>query len=166
MEGYENLIGIDFWTALFTLCNMIITFLVLKKFLFKPVKSMIESRQKEIDGLYADAADAKQQAEAMQAEYQARISQAKAESERLLQDAARRAQNRSDEILDAAGNEARALMEKAQADIALERKKALNAMKDDISGVAVSIAEKVVGQEVRNVNQEQLISDFIDQLGE
>ena len=59
MEGFESFVGVNFWTALLTLCNMIITFLVLKKFLFKPVKKMIDDRQQEIDGLYADASHAK-----------------------------------------------------------------------------------------------------------
>ena len=49
MTGFESFVGIDPWTALFTFCNMMITFAVLKKFLFKPVKKMIDDRQAEID---------------------------------------------------------------------------------------------------------------------
>ncbi|MFR2946871.1 MAG: ATP synthase F0 subunit B, partial [Oscillospiraceae bacterium] len=79
MEGFESFVGVNFWTALLTLCNMIITFLVLKKFLFKPVKKMIDDRQQEIDGLYADASHAKTQAEALQAQYDARLKAANAE---------------------------------------------------------------------------------------
>ena len=59
MSGFENIVGVNPWTALFTFCNMLITFAVLKKFLFKPVKKMIDDRQSEIDGLYADADRAK-----------------------------------------------------------------------------------------------------------
>ena len=62
MEGFESLVGVNFWTALFGFCNMLITFALLKKFLFKPVKKMIDDRQKEIDGLYANAAQEKAQA--------------------------------------------------------------------------------------------------------
>ena len=54
MTGFESFVGIDPWTALFTFCNMMITFAVLKKFLFKPVKKMIDDRQQEIDTMYAD----------------------------------------------------------------------------------------------------------------
>ena len=49
MQNFESIVGVNFWTALFTLCNMLITFLILKKLLFKPVKKMIDDRQKEID---------------------------------------------------------------------------------------------------------------------
>ena len=47
MTGFESFVGVNPWTALFTFCNMLITFAVLKKFLFKPVKKMIDDRQQE-----------------------------------------------------------------------------------------------------------------------
>ena len=62
MTGFESFVGVNPWTALFTFCNMLITFTVLKKFLFKPVKKMIDDRQQEIDTMYADADAAKQKA--------------------------------------------------------------------------------------------------------
>ena len=96
MEGFESFVGVNFWTALLTLCNMIITFLVLKKFLFKPVKKMIDDRQQEIDGLYADASHAKTQAEALQAQYDARLKAANAEGDRIIQNATRQAQEREE----------------------------------------------------------------------
>ena len=65
MTGFENIVGVNPWTALFTLCNMVITFLILRKFLFHPVKRMIDDRQKEIDGLYADAGRSKEEAQAL-----------------------------------------------------------------------------------------------------
>lgn len=92
MEGFESLVGMDFWTALLTLCNMIITFAVLKKFLFKPVKKMIDDRQQEIDHLYADADNSKAQAEALQAQYAAKLKAAGAEGDRIIQNATRQAQ--------------------------------------------------------------------------
>ena len=69
MTGFESFVGIDPWTALFTFCNMMITFAVLKKFLFKPVKKMIDDRQAEIDTMYADADAAKQKAAELEQEY-------------------------------------------------------------------------------------------------
>ena len=53
--GFESFVGVDFWTCLFTLCNLVILYLVMKKLLFKPVKNMIDSRQKEVDDLYDNA---------------------------------------------------------------------------------------------------------------
>ena len=69
MTGFESFVGVNPWTALFTFCNMLITFAVLKKFLFKPVKKMIDDRQQEIDTMYADADAAKQKAADLEKEY-------------------------------------------------------------------------------------------------
>ena len=83
--GFESFVGVDFWTCLFTLCNLVILYLVMKKLLFKPVKNMIDSRQKEVDDLYDNANRAKAEAEEMRARYETRLQQANAESEALLQ---------------------------------------------------------------------------------
>ena len=73
MTGFESFVGVNPWTALFTFCNMLITFSVLKHFLFKPVKKMIDDRQQEIDTMYADADAAKQKAAALEQEDQAHL---------------------------------------------------------------------------------------------
>lgn len=166
MEGFESFVGVNFWTALFTLCNMILTFLVLKKFLFKPVKKMIDDRQSEIDGLYADANDSKAKAAALQTQYQTRLDEAMSERDAILRDAAAKAQRREEEIIAGANAEAAAIRQKAQADISREKKKAVNDIKNDISGMAVAIAEKVVERELNAADQEALISSFIDKLGD
>lgn len=129
MTGFESFVGVNPWTALFTFCNMLITFAVLKHFLFKPVKQMIDDRQQEIDTMYADAAAAQQKAAALEEEYQAHLQSIKQEQENLLREAAVRAQKREEEIVNAARAEAQALRTAAEADVAQERKKAVNDLK-------------------------------------
>ena len=99
MTGFESFVGIDPWTALFTFCNMMITFAVLKKFLFKPVKKMIDDRQAEIDTMYADADAAKQKAAELEQEYQQHLQSIRDERDTLLREAtARWAQAADDSI--------------------------------------------------------------------
>ena len=164
--GFEELLGVNPWTALFTLANTVALFLVLKKFLFKPVLKMIEDRQKEIDGMYKDAGEAKEQAQSMQAEYQQKLSAAQETSERLVKEAVARGQSREEEIIRQANQEASAILDKAAADIALEKKKAINDAKDEISGIAMEIAGKVVGRELNEADQADLIDHFINELGD
>ena len=166
MSGFENFIGFNPWTALFTLLNLVLTFLILKKFLFKPVNKMIDDRQKEIDDLLANAAEAKSEAEALRADYARRLTEAKDTSAKILSDAAHEANLRGEEILRQARQEADALREKAGADIALERKKALNEVKGDISRIALDIAEKVVERELDAKDQERLIESFLRDMGD
>ena len=165
MQVFESFIGINFWTALFILLNTLTIFFVAKKFLFIPVKNMIDSRQKEIDDMYASADNAKASAEAMQSEYQQKLSAAQATSERMVQEAVARGQAKEEEIIRQANSEAAAILDKTAADIAQEKKKAINDAKDEISEMAMAIAGKVVGRELTAADQSKLVDSFIDELG-
>ena len=163
--GFEELLGVNPWTALFTLANTVALFLVLKKFLFKPVLKMIEDRQQEIDGMYREAGDARDQAQAMEAEYQQKLSEAQATGERIVKEAVTRGQSREEEILRQAARDADAMRDKAAADIAREKTKAVNDAKNEISDMAMAIAAKVVGRQLNAEDQDALIDGFIDELG-
>ena len=99
MGQFEAFVGVNFWTALFILLNTLLIFFVAKKFLFGPVMKIITDRQQEIDDMYAQAGDAKEQAAALQQEYEDKLSEAAATSEELVRQATARAQSREEEIL-------------------------------------------------------------------
>ena len=166
MEGFQSFIGIDFWTALFTLLNFLAVLFVGKRFLWGPVMKIIQDRQKELDDMYEAADSARSSAMAMEAEYKEKLSVAVETGERIVKEATVRGQAREEEILRQANAQADAIREKAAADIAMEKKKAINDAKNEISGMAVAIAEKVVGRELNNDDQNKLIDDFISGLGE
>ena len=163
---FESFLGVNPWTALFVLLNTLTIFFVAKKFLFVPVMNIIAERQKEIDDLYSDAGAARDKAQALEAEYTAKLSDAQSESERILKDAVVRAQRREEDILRHASAEAQSIVEKAVADAALEKKKAINDAKDEISGISMAIAEKVVERQLTADDQHKLIDQFINDLGD
>ena len=166
MGEFQSFIGVDFWTALFTLLNFLAVFFVGKHFLWGPVTKMVQDRQKEIDDMYSEADTARAKAKAMEAEYQGKLSDAHATSEQIVRDAVSRGQAREEEIIRQANADASAIMDKAVADIALEKKKAINDAKDEISDLALAIAGKVVGRELNADDQSQLVDDFINGLGD
>ena len=166
MGQFESFIGINLWTALFVLLNTLTIFFVAKKFLFGPVMKIITDRQQEIDDMYTQADSAKEEAVKLQAEYEDKLSQAAATSERLVKEATVRAQGREEEIIREANERAEAIRAKASADIAQEKKKALNDAKDEISVIALAIAGKVVGRELDAEDQRNLVDSFIEELGE
>ena len=166
MGYFEDFIGVNLWTALFTLLNTLTVIFVGTKFLFKPIMKMIADRQKEIDDMYDEAGAAKQQAQAMESEYRQKLEAAQDTSERLVKEAVARGHAREEEIIRQANAEAGNLLNKAAADIALEKKKAINDAKNEISGIAVAIAEKVVGRELNAADHAQLVDEFINELGE
>ena len=163
---FESFIGINGWTALFILLNFLLLFFVAKKFLFVPVKNMIDSRQKEIDAMYAEADAVKSNALAMEEEYRTRLAAAQQTGEDLVKEAMARGKNREEEILRQANREADAIREKATADIAREKQKAINDAKDEISSLAMAIAGKVVGASMDEEKQKQLVDSFLEELGE
>ena len=166
MGQFEAFVGVNFWTALFILLNTLIIFFVAKKFLFVPVMKIIVTRQEEIDSMYTQADTARETAEKLQSEYEEKLSQAAETSERLVKEATIRAQGREEEIIREANIRAEAILTKASADIAQEKKKALNDAKDEISVIALAIAGKVVGRELKADDQSKLVDSFIEELGE
>ena len=164
--GPGEFLNVNFFTALFTLVNTIVLFVVLKKFLFKPVMRMIADRQKEIDDMYTAANAAKTDAQALQESYQQKLSAAAQTSEEIVKEAVLRGQSREEEILRRANEEADAIRRKAAADIAQEKKKAISDAKVEIAGIAMDIAGKVVGRSLTADDQAQMVDQFIDQLGD
>ena len=166
MPGQEGFISFNTWTALFILLNTVTMFLVLKKFLFKPVMKMIQDRQQEIDDMYADAKNAKDSAEMMQSEYAQKLFDATQTGERIVKEAVARGQSREEEIIREANAQADAIRSKAAADIDREKRKAVNDAKDEICIIALDIAGKVVGRELKQQDQAQLVDSFIAELGD
>lgn len=166
MEGFESFIGVNFWTALFTLLNFIALFLVAKHFLIAPVLSIIAQRQKEIDDQYTDAGFARERALALEKEYRAKLSAATETGERIVKEAVMRGHSREEEILRLAKAEASAMMDKVTSDIAQEKKKAVLGAKNEISSIAVAIAEKVVCRALTAEDQADLVDSFIAKLGD
>ena len=166
MGYFQSFIGVNFWDALFTLLNTLLIFFVARKFLFHPVMKLIKDRQQEIDSMYSKADEAQAQAVVLRNEYEEKLAQAQVTSDRIIKEAVIRGQSREEEIIRQANREASAIMDKASADIAQEKKKAINEAKDEISVIALAIAGKVVGRALTADDQAQLVDSFIDELGD
>lgn len=162
---FESFLGVNPWTALFIFLNTLTIYFVAKRYLFGPVMKIIADRQKEIDTLYDRAGAAQRSARALENEYKEKLSSAAKTSEHLIKEATQRAHAREEEIILKARAEANAIMDRAAADIAMEKKKALNDAKDQISDMAIAIAEKVVGRTLTAADQGKMVDDFINELG-
>ena len=165
LEKFEGFVGVNLWTMIFAWINLLILYFILKKILFKPLKNMIDSRQKEIDDMYSDAKNSKSEAEKMKEEYEEKLSQANKESEEILKNAQRRALLKEEDILKEANAEAARTLERAEEQIALEKKRALNEVKDEVSEMAIGIASAVIERDVKADEHKALIDDFINNIG-
>ena len=136
MQLYQALITLDGWTFLAQICNLMIQLVIFKKLLLNPVKKVIAERKAKADSQIADAEKLRTEAEAMKAEYEQNLQNARTEANQIVAAAQKTAAARSEELLGEARAQAAALKQKAEADIAQERKKAVNEVKDEIGGKA------------------------------
>ena len=132
----QELVGIVPWTFIAQICNLFLQMYLIKRFLFKPVNEMLQKRRAMADAEIQDATKAKT------------------------------ASLQSEEILKSAAQEARAMKEKAESDIAQEKRKAVNEVKNEIGGMAMEIAGKVIEREIKEEDHAKLIDEFISNVGE
>lgn len=161
---FQQLVAVMPWTLILQIGNLLLQIYLIKRFLLKPVQRILAQRQAEANADLDAAAEAKAQAEASRAEYEEKLVGAKEEAAAMVRSAAQSAQSRSEQLLAEARQEAAAMREKASGDIARERRAAVQELKNDISGIAVSIASKVVEKEITAQDHEALIRDFIENM--
>ena len=162
----QDLVGIVPWTFVDTILNIIIQVNLIKPFLFKPNNEIMEKRKAHAAAEIQDATKAKEAAQAMKAEYEENMQNAKNKASEILTTAQKTAAIQSEEMLREASRQAAALKEKAEADIVQEKRKAVNELKDEIGGMAMEIAGKVIEREVNEKDHAKLIDDFISQVDE
>ena len=157
---YEAFVSIGWWEILVTMCNTLITFLIIKKFLYKPVRKMLAARSEEVQSMYSNAEKAQSEAEQMRSEYTERLSKAKEEAAEIVGSATRRAAE-----LRESSQQASAMVKKAERVIEQERIKAHKELKDEVADLSVMIASKIVERDVKPEDHERFIEDFIDKVG-
>ena len=154
------------WTMIAQFLNLMIQLFLIKKFLFKPVNDILEKRRQLADQEIRDARQAKEEADDLKTQYESGIANAREEAARIVQSAQKEAQGRADELVQEAQAKAAGIKAQAEADIAQERKKAINEVKNEIGGIAMEIAGKVVEKEIDEDDHKRLIDEFIQNVGE
>ena len=163
--GNMPFVNLD-WTLIFQWGNLLILYLVIKKFLFGPIQKIIESRENEVQNLYDTAEQAKNDAAALKEEYSQHLANARDEANEILKNANKKATVRSEEIIRDAQEKAAAIIARADVQIEMERKHAFEEVKQDISDIALLAASKVVERELSAEEHERLIGEFIENVGE
>lgn len=166
MDLYQSLVTVNPVTLIAQICNLFIQLLVVKIFFLDKIKAILDKRREAADAQITDAENAKAEAMAIKQTYEANMAKAKADADELLSSAQRTAAARSEEIIRQAQQTAAQIKSKASSDIEQEKKKAISEAKNEISGLAMAIAGKVVGRELAEGDQTALIDRFIDELGE
>ena len=162
----QELVGIIPWTFVAQICNLFIQMYLIKRFLFKPVQEILEKRRAAADAEIIQAEETKAKAEAIRAEYERNMQDARQKANEILDSARNTAAIQSEKILKEAQDQTFAMKNKAEKEIAQEKKKAVNEVKGEIGDMAVEIAAKVIEREINEKDHEKLIDEFISNVGE
>lgn len=162
----QGLVGIIPWTFVAQILNLFIQMYLIKKFLFGPINNILEKRRDEADRSIREAREAQNKADGLIEEYEANLKQANERAAEIVATAQKQAQARADEVIAQAQSQAAGIRTRAEAEIAQEKKKAINEVKNEIGGIAVEIAGKVVEKEISEKDHRKLIDEFIDKVGE
>ena len=165
MQSLE-VISVNLWQILISLLNLLILFLLFKKFLFKPVNKMLAKRQSEIDAKYDAADEAKKLAEQDKLLWDEKISTVKAESEELIKKAQDSAKRQSETIVTKAKEQADGIIRQAETQAQLEMKKAEDDIKKEIVEVSTALANKLLEREINADDHRDLIDSFIEKIGD
>ena len=166
MDLYQSLVTVNPVTLIAQICNLFIQLFVFKKFFWDKILNILDQRREAADKEITDAQAAHAEADAIKAAYEQNMKEAKEKAEGILLNAQKTATLRSEEIISQAQSAAAQIKSKASSDIEMEKKKAINDAKNEISGLAMAIAGKVVERELNTDDQSALIDRFINELGD
>ncbi|MBD9221146.1 MAG: ATP synthase F0 subunit B [Clostridiales bacterium] len=166
MDLYQSLVTVNPVTLIAQICNLFIQLLIVKIFFLDKIKAVLDKRRETADKQIADAEAAKSEAAAIKKTYEENMRQAKTKADDMILSAQKTAAQRSEEIISQAQKQAAQIKTKAASDIEMEKKKAINEAKDEISDLAMAIAGKVVGRELNDADQDGMIDRFIEELGD
>ncbi len=161
-----DVISVNIWQILISLINLLLLFLLVKKFLFKPIKKVLQKRQDEIDEQYKKAETAQAEADKSRDMWEEKLSGARAEADAILKNATLQAKHREETLIINAEQKAEAILRTAQNEAELERKKATEGIKREIVEVSSALTEKMLEREINSDDHRVLIDSFIEKIGE
>lgn len=161
-----GIISVNLWQILISLANLVIIFLILKKFLWKPVMKVLQDRKDMVDNRFAAAQAAEEAANADKAQWAAKLATADEEAAARIAAADETARIHGDRVIVDARVKADSILRQAEAEAALERKKAEAGIKQEIAVVGTALAEKMLERELSAADHEKMIQSFLDEMGD
>lgn len=161
-----EIISVNLWQILISLANLVILFLLMKKFLYKPVKKALAKRNAEIEGRYQNAENAEKSANENKKAWEEKMSTAQESADEMIKSAKVAADRQSDRIIAEAKDKADGIVRQARSDAELEKKKAQDSIKTEIIGVSTLLTEKVLPRKLSEDDHRNLIDTFMQEIGD
>lgn len=157
---------IDWWTFALQAINFLILAWLLKRFLYQPVRQVIEKRE----ALSAEAArkleDDREAAQAAKAEFEAKAAEAAATKRQLKEEALAETAADRERIVAEARTEAAGITDAARSAVAEERQRAIADLKGDVLDLAADLAGKLLARAAAGIDDEPFLRDLETRIGE
>ncbi len=163
MQSLE-VISVNVWQILISLSNLIILFLVAKRFLFKPVENMLARRKTELDKKYMDAENYKSLAEENHKRWEEKIHALEADGDKIIKTAIDEAKKKTEKLIEEATRKAESIVAEAKQRAENEMKKAEDEIKEQIVDVSLVLAERILMREISRKDNSMIINSFIEGL--
>lgn len=151
--------------SVFTIINLIVFYLLMKKFLFGRIKKVLDKRNEMIESQIKEAEDVNAEADKKLADYNEKIAGYEAEGDKIISDAKDNAKVEYDKIITRAQADADSMKEKAREQIEADTLSAKKAAREEIASLAIQAAEKVVGGSVNAETDSAIFDEFLNEGG-
>lgn len=158
--------GFNIGDVVFQLVIFLILLALLGKYAFGPVMNIMKTREDHIANEINASEEKHQEAKKLVEEQRELIKQARLESQGLIENAKKLGEVQKEDIIRTARAEAERMKESAIKEITQEREKAVAALREQVASLSVLIASKVIEKELNEQEQDKLISDYINEVGE
>lgn len=153
------------WNIIWTIVNILILFILLRIFLFKPINKIMDDRTKAIQDDIESARKAKEDADAIKTEYTQTLANTRSEAQQILARAREEASNAKKEMIEESEDEARQIIDNANKTIENERKRVMQQAQSHIADLAIAAASKIIGENVDDEKNRRLVDDFLSEEG-
>lgn len=161
---YQSLVAVEPFTLIVTILNLFLQLYLIKKFFLNKILAVLDKRRELEERKLTDALSARAEAEKMKTAYEDKLQQADAQAEQILENAHKSAEAQSQALIAQTKQEISRLRQQAEADAEQQTRKAMNEAKNQISVVAISMAEQLLQRQLAQQDQDRLIRDFIHEL--
>ena len=153
------------WNIIFSIVNIFVLYLLMKRFLFGPVTEIMEKRTNAIKASFTEAENINNEALKLKQEYELSLENAEQKAASIIRDAKQRALEEHDKQIKATKEEISKLMEDAKKSIELDKEKSMQIIQSQIAGIAILVASKIIQKNMDDSMNKQIINDFLAESG-
>lgn len=143
----------------------LVLYLIVKKYIYAPVKEMLNKRQDKIMKDLNDAEAAAEEAFQLKTTYETKMNEAKQEGQRIVEESRKRGKEVQNQLIEEGKESAHKLLDNARYQIDVEKQQAFKEVKGATSEMAIAIAQKLIGKNLDTDTEDKLIDKFIEDLG-